>query len=136
MNRIHSPSFFLGIGVGITGLALFGFAWFQLFIAPQLLSSESIALSQSIAVGSQQNINENLALQADGSWRVTIRSGTKMAEFAQMIAGSGIIDSPLELEILAVQSDMADSISPGVYSIGANAEPRDIIESLLLGPID
>lgn len=132
MKRVHGPSLLFGFGLGLLITALLGVVFFSM--AETRMTDEEI-MERAVTLGmSLPSSGEAFPLQEDGTRTLTLSGEETVSQLAVRLERAGLIDSPLELEILARQTELADPPVKGTYTLPEACSVRELVRILQTGP--
>jgi len=130
MSRMHGPSIFLGIGLGIILTALLGGLFF-LDYSPLPDEAEIIRRANALGMVKAEAVQvEGVVRKADGTWSVTVSGKDSINGLAEKLVDAGLLSGELEFEIAAKQLGLSDPPAPGKYVVMAGAGAREVAEAL------
>lgn len=132
MKRVHGPSLLFGFGLGLLITALLGVVFFSL--TEIRVSDEEIMERASTLGMTLPSSGEAFPLLEDGTRLLTLSGEETVSQLAVRMERAGLIDSPLELEILARQTELADPPEKGTYSLPQTCTVRELVRILQTGP--
>ena len=132
MKRVHGPSLLFGFGLGLLITALLGVVFFSM--AEIRVTDEEI-MERAAALGmSLPSSAEVFPLLEDGTRRLTLSGEETVSQLAMRLERAGVIESPLELEILARQTELVDPPEKGTYTLPEACTVRELVRILQTGP--
>lgn len=129
MKLIDGKSVLLGIGIGIIITSILGFIFF-LGYRPQLSDAEIISRAKELGMVDKLEIAENIRRNPDGSVTLVIVEGESYEHVAERLHDAGIIDNPVEFEIMIRKANLQDAIKPGEYQLYYGDDTTTIVEMI------